>query len=164
MWPFSTSISPYIANPNRLADLIAAVQVLGTYKFASRRLDKWERRLGRKPVSAENWQTVFDQHPEFFTKQGELVSLVWRRSRERNYDTFTKAILSRDEAIKLSELENESNEERLTRSPLNTTETSKLVDIAINLHEREIRHTQERRWWITAVISIVGLIISVAAS
>lgn len=150
--------SPYIANPKRLADLIAAIQVLGTYRFASRKIEKWEKRLGRTPVSAPDWETVFSQHPEFFTAQGDIISLVWRRSREQNYDTFTRQLLPREDAIELSEQEDENNEKRLSRPPLNSSEVSKLVDIAISLHEREIRHAQERRWWITAVIALAGLI------
>lgn len=156
--------SPYIANPKRLADLIAAIQVLGTYRFASRRIEKWEKRLGRTPVSAPDWSTVFSQHPEFFTAQGDTISLVWRRSRERNYDTYTRQLLAREEAIELSHQESEDNEKRLSRPPLDSSEVSKLVDIAISLHEREIRHAQERRWWITAVLALVGFIITLSGA
>ena len=164
MWPMSKKASPYIANPNRLADLIAAIQVLGTYRFASRNIEKWDKRLGRTPVSASDWKTVFSQHPEFFTAQGDNISLVWRRSRERNYDTFERTLLSREDAIALAREESENNENRLSRPPLDTTEISMLVDIAVRLHEREISHTQERRWWVTAVVAILGLIVSVAGS
>jgi hypothetical protein len=164
MWPFSTKESPYIANPNRLADLIAAIQILGTYRFASRHIEKWEKRLGRTPVSAANWKTVFTQHPEFFTTQGDDVSLVWRRSRERNYDTYSRTLLPREDAMKLANEEDEDHEMRLSRPPLDTSEVSKLIDIAIRLHEREINHAQERRWWITAIVAVVGLVISVAGT
>lgn len=149
---FQSSNSPYILNPSRLADLSATIQVLGTYRFASRKLEKWVARLGRTPVSAEDWITVFKQHPEFFTIQGDKISVVWRRSRERNYDTYIRKTVSRDEAIELTKLEEENEQTRLSRPPLDTTVISKLVDIAISLHEREIRHGQERRWWKTATI------------
>ncbi len=155
--------SPYIKHPNRLADLIAAIQVLGTYGFASREISKWEARLGRKPVSADNWLTVFNQHPELFTIQDENISLVWRRSRERNYDTYAQKIVSRDEEALLREKE-KSGERRLSRPPLDTSEIAQLIDMAIRLHEREIQHRQERRWWITAVIAILGLIVSLASN
>lgn len=158
------SESPYITNPKRLADLIAAIQVLGSYRFASRKIDKWAKRLGRTPVSAHDWLTVFKEHPEFFTFDGENISLVWRRSLERNYDTFERKILPKNEAHELAKVESEANEKRLSRPPLDTTEISKLIDIAINLHEREIKHTQERRWWITAVVTIVGFIITLIRS
>ncbi|MED5238748.1 MAG: hypothetical protein VX379_04140 [Pseudomonadota bacterium] len=156
--------SPYIANPNRLADLIAAIQVLGTYRFASRSLDKWEKRLGRTPVSAPNWETVFKQHPEFFTTQRENISVVWRRSRERNYDTYSRKLLPREEVIRLAEDEKKTGEKRLSRPPLAPSEVTKLVEIAISLHEREIKHAQERRWWITAVVAVASLIIAVAGT
>lgn len=31
---------PYLENPNRLQDGLAAIQVLGTYEFAARELDR----------------------------------------------------------------------------------------------------------------------------
>jgi hypothetical protein len=158
------SKSPYIANPKRLSDLIAAIQVLGSYRFASRKVEKWAKRLGRTPVSATNWLTIFKEHPEFFTFDGDNISLVWRRSRERNYDTHKRLLLSREDAIELSKKEEEKYSNHLSRPPLDTAEISKLVDIAINLHEREIRHAQERRWWIAAVIGTITLIIGVSAN
>lgn len=160
MIPFPAGQSPYLKNPARLADLIAALQVMGTYRFASRRLEKWEKRLGRKPVSAENWLNIFSQHPEFFTIQDNNVSLVWRRSKERNYDTFERRLLPRSEAMAMAENEPESDAVRLSRPPLDTAEISKLVDIAVSLHEREINHKQERRWWYAAVLAVAGLLVS----
>jgi hypothetical protein len=63
--------SAYLKNPRRLADLIAAIQVLGTYKFSSRAAEKWKKRLGRTPVSAGNWTGIFQEHPEFFTRDDQ---------------------------------------------------------------------------------------------
>ncbi|MGH8445445.1 MAG: N-carbamoyl-L-amino acid amidohydrolase [Solimonas sp.] len=154
--------SPYIKSTHRLADLIAAIQVMGTYKFASRPQESWEKKLGRDPVSAPTWNTIFREHPEFFTieKDSGAISLVWRRSRERTFDTLNYATVSRSKAEALKEQEDEFGEKRMSRTPLNTEEISKLVDIAINLHEREIRHRQEHRWWITASIGVLGLIVT----
>jgi hypothetical protein len=156
---FSFSKSPYLKNAARLADLIAAIQVMGTYRFASRNLSKWEKRLGRKPVSAETWMTIFQEHSEFFTVQEQNVSLVWRRSKERNYDTFERRLLSRDEAMVLAADDPEVDAVRLSRPPLDTAEISKLVDIAVSVHEREINHQQERRWWFAAVMAVIGLFV-----
>jgi hypothetical protein len=103
---------------------------------------------------------LFQQHPEFFTIQGENISLVWRRSRERNYDTFERRLLSRDEAMHMAAQDHEETEVRLSRPPLDTAELSKLVDIAIDIHEQEIKHQQERRWWIAAFIATAGVIIT----
>jgi hypothetical protein len=156
--------SPYLRNPARLADLIAAIQVLGTYKFSTRPVSRWEKRLGRKPVSAESWLALFGEHPEFFTQQDpDLVSLVWRRSKERNYDTFEDKLLPRDIAARMAEQDPESQAARLSRPPLDTGEISKLIDIAVSLHEREIKHRQERRWWYAAVIAAAGVLVSLGA-
>jgi len=46
-----TNSGPYLDNSNRLQDVLAAIQVLGTYEFAVRELDKWANLLGRKPKS-----------------------------------------------------------------------------------------------------------------
>ncbi|MEO6923708.1 MAG: hypothetical protein ABI142_07785, partial [Bryocella sp.] len=97
---------------------------------------------------------------EFFTIQGNDVSLVWRRSKERNYDTFEHKLLPRAEAMAMAENEAETDAIRLSRPPLDTAEISKLVDIAVSLHEREIDHKQERRWWYAAVIAVGGLLVS----
>lgn len=152
--------SPYVRSPARLADLIAAIQVMGTYRFASRRLEKWEKRLGRKPVSGDNWLSIFQQHPEFFTIQEHNIALVWRRSKERNYDTFERRLLSKEGASAMAANEPEFDAARLSRPPLDTSEISKLVDIAVNLHEREINHQQERRWWFAAVVAVAGIVVS----
>ena len=151
--------SPYVRNPARLADLIAAIQVMGTYRFASRLAERWETRLGRRPVSAANWGALFLEHPEFFTIQDGSVSLVWRRSMVRNYDTREGRTLSFEEASAMALQDKEVAEQRLSRPPLDASQMVKLVDIAINIHEREIQHQQERRWWIGAVLVILGIVL-----
>jgi hypothetical protein len=160
-----------LRTPERLADLISAIQVLGTYKFAVRRVSRWEKRLQRVPLSANSWSAVFGQHPEFFTfvrEQGQLapdpaVALIWRRSKERNYDTVRQLDLERDEAKALHEAEPEVDAERLSRRPLNADEISLLVQLALDLHERELKHQQERRWWYAVVIGIAGIMAGVFA-
>lgn len=152
--------SPYLRSPGRLADLIAAIQVLGTYRFASRPSVKWETRLGRRPVSAPTWDALFVEHPEFFTKQGDVVSLVLRRSMVRNFDTIEGRCLSFSEASVIAAQEEENGgEQRLSRPRLKSAQIGQLVDIAIGLHESEIRHSQERRWWIGAALVLVGIIV-----
>jgi hypothetical protein len=158
-----------LRTPARLADLIAAIQVMGTYKFAVRRIDRWEKRLGRIPTSASTWLEVFVQHPEFFTvireKAGTAianpnVSLVWRRSKERNYDTHAHAVIPREQALEIAAAELEDDAQRLSRPPLDTAEISMLVDLAMELHERELKHQQERRWWYAVVVGVAGLGVS----
>ena len=149
--------SSYLKHPARLADLIAAIQVLGTYKFSSRTEERWLRRLGRKPVSASTWLEIFKAHPEFFTQDDQgLISLVWRRNKERAYDTHERRLLSNAEAEHMEATDPEPTATRLSRPPLETDEIAKLIDIAVSLHERGIKHQQERRWWYTAIIGAIG--------
>lgn len=133
-----------LRTPERLADLIAAIQVMGTYRFAVRRIDRWQRRLGRVPTSAGTWIEVLGQHPEFFTvirdasAQSALnpnVSLVWRRSKERNYDTYTHAVLPREVAIQVAVADPEEEAKQLSRPPLDSDEISMLVNLAVSMSE-----------------------------
>lgn len=153
---------PYLANTNRMADILAAIQVLGTYEFASRELDKWEKRLGRQPCDDKTWNEVFTEHPEYFTIDNDKnVALVWRRSLKRNYDTKTNEIVDEETVKTLLEEENiPGNPKRLSRQPLNQSQIEHLCNLAINLHEREIQHRQEKRWWSTAVVAIIVGILS----
>ncbi len=148
---------PYLDNQNRLPDILAAIQVLGTYEFASRDIEKWVTRLGREPKSAETWSDVFEQHPEFFTTDNnDKIALVWRRSFTRDYDTETKATVDTEEREKLEAEEKEPGGcPRLSRKPLNQNQIEHLCNLAINLHEREIHHQQEKRWWIAALVAVI---------
>jgi hypothetical protein len=50
--------SPYLDHPKRLGEVIAALQVMGSYPtYASREHDKWEGKLG-KPESDSDWAKV----------------------------------------------------------------------------------------------------------
>src|SRR5437762_8947844 len=83
---------------DRLANLIAAVQAMGVADRPSGTLNRWvaeleaseeltSEQLDQSPIKfaeRKKWQTVFEQHPEFFktyTLRGELrVLLRWRYS------------------------------------------------------------------------------------
>src|SRR5260221_11409837 len=83
---------------DRLANLIAAVQAMGVADRPSGTLNRWvaeleaseeltSEQLDQSPIKfaeRKKWQTVFEQHPEFFksyTLRGEpRVLLRWRYS------------------------------------------------------------------------------------
>jgi hypothetical protein len=50
----------------RLQDVIAAIQVMGSSAWATKRLEEWTESLG-VPRSAETWEEVLREHPEFFS-------------------------------------------------------------------------------------------------
>ncbi len=154
---------PYLKSPGRLADILAAIQVLGTYEFAARDIEKWERRLGRQPQSAQTWSVVFTAHPEFFTRDADNnIALVWRRSFTRDYDTQNKCIVSGQELQTLKSVEREAGEvSRISRKPLDRDQIELLCNLAINLHEREIQHRQEKRWWLAGVGGIITALLTI---
>ena len=59
--------SPYL-KPNRLSDVIAAIQVMGSNPRAETHINKWIERFEENPEAeeAQRWEAVFREHPEFF--------------------------------------------------------------------------------------------------
>lgn len=160
-----TDNSPYLENKFRLADIIAALQILGSYTWASREWDNWEKKLGT-PRSAGNWKIIFNEHPEFFRvslpdkKNKEWVSLRWRHGYDKNFDIEQGKELSKSEfdLLEKSLLKQQLNE-RLTRKALTAEQIEALINTAIELHERTIAHKEEKRWLIPFLFAFVGIII-----
>lgn len=147
--------SPYLANSHRLADVVAMLQIMGTYKFASREVGKWSESLGRAPISAKSWRHVFEQHPEFFRIRDDLVSLVWRRASERLYDTVTGKEITSVEADALPE----EARKKLSRAPLSPEQVTSLIEVAIKLQTQAISRRQELRWWVPLLVGAIGVAI-----
>lgn len=147
--------SPYTEHPKRLADVMSAIQVMGTYKFGSRTIENWEKSIGRTPISAENWTDIFDQHPEFFRIKSGYASLVWRRAKPKNYHI--------DECKDLSETEikalDDKGKKRLTRRPLDSSQVEALLNSAVQLHSSALSHKKEMRWWVPLVASLIGILV-----
>ena len=161
-----TTKSPYLSNAYRLTDVIAAIQILGSFREASLPWEKWTEKLD-KPLSAESWKIVFAEHPEFFRISepdddgNEWVSLRWRHAYDKNFDTENEKELSdsKVKALKL-ELNNEGLfEKRMIRKRLNSTEIETLINTAIELHERSIAYATEKRWMLPLVFGLCGIIL-----
>jgi hypothetical protein len=80
-------ISPYLSDPSRLADVIAAIQAMGTYKFYKLDFKGWADRISADESRGEYWKKIFEQHPEFFRLDGkrEKASQIWRRQYPRRF-------------------------------------------------------------------------------
>jgi hypothetical protein len=94
---------------DRLAQIIAAIQIMGTSDWPSGSLNRWvseleagaqltPKQLGLTPIhfgERKKWAAVFEQHPEFFktfTVAGEeRVALRWRFSQSVNSNGKTPA-------------------------------------------------------------------------
>jgi hypothetical protein len=149
----STS-SPYLAANDRLADVIAAIQVMGTYKFYKLDFDTWADRICGDRTEAAHWREVFEQHPEFFRLDSgrKRASLVWRRQRIKHFDVDKGAAITKEAYLALSEVQ----KARISRMPLNSEELEMLITTAINLHARALEHKQDSRWKINALIGFLG--------
>jgi hypothetical protein len=149
--------SPYLIS-NRLADLLAAIPVVATYKWATRTPEKWTESLG-KPLSAPSWLPVFRAHPEFFRVNDEgKVTSRWRHGYDRNVSLSKGRELSADELRTLSEHENAQD---LTRRPLDAEQIEALLKTAIEMHARAIAHAQEKRWLTPLLFALLGTVMGV---
>ena len=147
--------SPYLID-NRLADILAAVPVLATYKWATCKPLRWTKSLG-DPVSAPNWEQIFREHPEFFRINDEgKVTSRWRHGYDRSFSVPRNRELSADELSSLSEDERAND---LTRRPLEAAQIEALLKTAIELHARAIAHVQEKRWLTPLLFALLGIVL-----
>ncbi len=149
--------NPYTENSNRLADVIAAIQVMATYKFYKLEFSAWADRIAGDDEKGNYWKEIFEAHPEFFRLDSgrKRASLVWRRNYQKLYDVDKENKITREEYKLLSA----DQKKRISRNPLTNSDISTLVNTAINLHSREIEHKKDSRWWISGVIGLLGVIL-----
>ena len=152
-----TSKSPDTENENRLADVIAAIQVMGTYKFYKLGFSEWADRISGDENSGEYWRKVFEDHPEFFRLDSgrNKVSLVWRRTYQKLYNVDLDKKITRAEFDALSA----DQKARISRNPLSNGDISALINTAINLHSEELSHKRDSRWWIVGAFGLGGVVI-----
>lgn len=150
--------SPYVTKPHRLGDVIAALQVMGTYRYSARSVESWAELLGEKPRSADGWLEIFNDHPEFFRAGLEdegLHTLALRRAQPRVYDTKT------NEEITVAQYKDLPADGRshISRRPLTSQQIASLVETAIKLQSQAFARRQELRWWVPHAMSIATLLL-----
>lgn len=153
------ALSPYLRDPNRLGDVIAAIQAMATYKFYKLSFASWAGRMSADESQAQKWRAVFIEHPEFFRLDSakEKASLVWRRQFPKRYDVDTVKVLTNDEYEQLSS----EKKFRISRVPLASADIKALIDTAVNLHSRALEHQKDKRWWAALAGAVGGLVGSV---
>lgn len=152
--------SPYLRD-GRLGDVIAAITVLGTYPFYKLSVERWAGRIGGSEGRADHWRTVFEEHPEFFrpASDGQKFSLVWRRQFRRNYRVDAEGEDRPDYET------DGTDEDRVSRRPLEPTEVTELVGVAIRLHDRALEQHKARDWWVplaSSGVSLIGVVVGAA--
>lgn len=149
------SRSPYLKE-QRLADVIAAIQVMSTYKFYKLDFSGWSNRISGSEDNADHWERVFSEHPEFFRLNSDKgkVSLVWRRSHQRNFHVDKEQVLTRDQ---IDDLPGEERNNRISRSPLTNGDIATLITTAVDLHSRAIASEKEKRWLLPSLVTILAV-------
>jgi hypothetical protein len=151
--------SPYL-DSGRLEKVLAAIQILGSYDWASREASSWAAKLDTDDESSA-WLKLFKEHPEFFRVGNDgLVSLRWRHGYDRTYSVSAHKELNAEE---IAAFNARPSEERLTRKPLTPEQIAGLMKTAIELHGRAIAHEQERRWLSPLLFPILGAMLGGAA-
>lgn len=147
--------TPYLYDNNRLGDVIAAIQVMGSYGYYKLDFENWAIRISGDKGKAEHWRKIFVEHPEFFRLDtaGVKASLAWRRSYRRRYSVAKQRELSPDEYNDLNSIELS----QISRAPLNSTDISVLINTAINLHTRALEQNREHRWLSSPLFSLLGV-------
>jgi hypothetical protein len=136
MWPFKFHKLPY-TNPNRLADVMALIQVLALHKYGDRSDKGLRDEMQGPPHSGSTWKEIAQQHPEFFrVNEAERlgVSLVARH------------VLPKDENGKRE---------------LSPDFISILLRNAIDLHDRQIERAHHWKAYMNTVIP--GALVILAA-
>jgi len=151
------SDSPYLRDDHRLADVIAAIQAMGTYKFYKLDFAGWSDRICGDAKQADHWRKVFEEHPEFFRldAQRERASLVWRRQHQKRFNVNTETKISREEFEQMSD----DDKARVSRTPLTSNEIATLVDTAIDLHSRAMERKRDQRWWVAGAFGLAGVVL-----
>jgi hypothetical protein len=153
------AFSPYLEKPTRLADIVAAIQILGTDRYEKRRLEAWAKYLGDQPTSDRSWKHLFEKHPEFFGMEEERAFLVWRRAQAR-YDPDTEKEYSFDQIEQLKK-QDPTVDDRLFRKPLTESQITTLINAAIAMQVQANAFEERRRWWVPAVLSSAATLLAV---
>jgi hypothetical protein len=150
--------SPYLKNPKRLSEVIAAIQVLGTYKYYKRSFVDWAEAISGDNKKEKFWKDIFLDHPEFFRidSSEKRASLVWRRTYQKRYYVDIEKTVTKEQ---YDDLKAAGRADRISRTPLKNEDIKMLVDTAINLHSRALEGQKDKRWWVNIFMAFFGAIL-----
>ncbi|WP_124407746.1 hypothetical protein [Pseudomonas sp. R4-39-08] len=130
--------SSYLADA-RLGEVIALIQVLAYDRNTSRSEEGLRVELKAKPESSASWIELGKSHPELF------------RVREELGKTSRVSLVSRYVSPHITE-----NGKKI-RAPLDVSIVNKLIEVAIEIHDRQ-KIRSER--WLAVVPIVVAIIIA----
>lgn len=130
LWWRKPRPSSYLAD-GRLADVLALIQVLALDEHAHRDDGALLNELQGAPRSAESWSQVAERHPEFFRVA----------SSEHGVSLIARHVTPRDDG---------------QRQPLASDYTSKLLELAVELHDRELRRSERWHVWMPVIVALTA--------
>jgi hypothetical protein len=154
--------SPYLT-PNRLADLIAAIQVMATYDQYRGSPDDWSYRISGTKDAGPKWKNVFENHAEFFRKSPDRnqYALAWRRALPSRYDRRVRALVTDEQYYGMSV---DDRKEYISRPPLPDAQIKTLIDVATSLHARATEQSRDWRWWVQPLLGFIAAFIGASAA
>ena len=141
----SRKLSSYLKH-GRLGGVIALIQVLAYHRNTSRSEDGLRKELCYAPVSATSWIEVAKNHPELF------------RVRLKECGVDRVPLVSRYVLLYSPE-----NSKRI-RAPLDPSVVNKLIEIAVELHDKEAMQAERWKVWGSVVAALVSAGAAVSAA
>ncbi|MFZ2633002.1 MAG: hypothetical protein WA081_09835 [Desulfosalsimonadaceae bacterium] len=145
---------------HRLSDIITAIQIMGSYKYAGRKSSDWAEYIGRLPQSASNWNIIFTEHPEFFLIKDGLAFLIWRRSNNAMIHLHNQNKITSEDYLKLDK----PDKRTYSWPPLEHSQTEVLIHSAIRMHSCAIETNKDQRWAVPIYIAAFGFIGTLVAA
>lgn len=134
---------------NRLAEVIALIQVLAFHRNTSRSEEGLKEELRRTPQSAHSWIKLAKDHPELFRVRDDDPN-------ENKIDRV--ALVSRYVAPYVVE-----NGKRI-REPLNPNVVQKLIEVAIELHDRQVSSFERWKVIVPMLVAVIGAAAAITAA
>src|SRR5579872_7420347 len=159
--------SPYLKK-GRLADVLAALQVMSIGERPEAEIDNWATKLSNVSIQQDDvdrWTALFREHPEFFwtyTLAGqtkEKAALRWRYA-TRLYDPINDKEYTRAAKALLPQ----ADQDKLTGKPLDADAVNALMNTAIELHSRAIAEEGAKNWWIPLLAAVLSFVASLAGA
>jgi hypothetical protein len=151
--------SPYL-KPNRLADIIAAIQFMAMHERSTLLPENWAHGISGDEDKAAHWDVVFRDHPEFFRPSPNnpgFYALIWRQALPRLYYRSESRMITPAEYAAMTQ----QQRGLVSRPPVPEQQVKTLIDIAIGLHEKARQQHADWRWWVPIVASFVGSLVAV---
>lgn len=137
------AITSYL-QPGRLADVLALIQVLAYDRDSYRSEEGLNEELQRGPSADVSWTLLAKQHPEFFRVRDD-------QGRMPRVALLARYVLDQQELPGVGE----------KRPPLDVSVVNKLMELAIQLHDKQL---ERKNHWKTVILPMAVAVIAAGAS